>query len=126
MMKALQDSMSRGINEMYENEIKNIDQQDPEKRDLAWMVISWIYRAVVPLTMGQLIEALAVNIAEAEPDPDNIIEPENVIIEACRGLVEIDGMHRKLRFTHVKFSEFLTVSQAYNRLLSEQSIAQVC
>ncbi|KAF2186775.1 hypothetical protein K469DRAFT_145303 [Zopfia rhizophila CBS 207.26] len=79
---------SKVLDLAYEETIKRIEGQLPEDGALAKMALSWITYAHRPLTTGELCHALAVELGEAQLNPDSIPDVEDVV-SVCAGLVPL-------------------------------------
>ena len=125
ILRALEESVHIGVNELYETELNMIRQHSAESWNLARKVFAWTYFTYSSLSFDQLLDALSVQVGEAHPDEENRVEPPAIVLKVCRGLVCIDGKSGKVRFTHDRFREYL--NSRYSRsALGLEYIALVC
>jgi hypothetical protein len=71
-------------------------ERQPNTKELAKRVLSWIIYASRPLSVEELRHALAVSPKMTEMDPCNLVF-EWKLTSVCAGLVVIDKEHRVIR-----------------------------
>lgn len=76
------------------------------KRDLALKALAWVLAARRPLTMTELLHALAFGPDDTEIDPENLTTPKRVI-GSCLGFLEHREDNDLVQFTHATVREFL-------------------
>jgi ankyrin repeat protein len=82
-----------------------IEGQIPSHKELAMQVLSWISYAARPLQLREMQHALAVQIGDRHFD-DEGIEPANLLVSVCAGLVTIDDQPRTMRLVHYTVEEY--------------------
>jgi ankyrin repeat protein len=82
-----------------------IEAQLPGYRELAIKILCWISHAARPLRVEELQHALAVEIGDQEFD-DEGIEPENLLVSVCAGLVTVDDRSQTIRLVHYTVEEY--------------------
>jgi hypothetical protein len=116
-------SLPNSLPEAYE---KVIDQMELGQKELAFAIMSWIFRTPRPLKMYELCDALAIDVEKGELRRDLILETEQ-IIEACESLVEYDFVSHDVRFSHYSVYEFLRDHPSrINDLLRPVDLAKTC
>ncbi|PTB52823.1 hypothetical protein M431DRAFT_532520 [Trichoderma harzianum CBS 226.95] len=65
----------------YEEAIWRIKGLDPDSKELAWLVLSWITCAKRPFATKELQHVLAVEVGKAELDEENFVEIEDMVSE---------------------------------------------
>src|ERR1700737_5246215 len=85
-----------GLDTMYEQAMKRINDQDEELQELAKKVLSWVTHAKRPLTIIELQHALAVKDGTVELDKDFVPEVED-LVSFCAGLVTVDEQSDNVR-----------------------------
>ena len=90
----------------YDDAMKRIKQQPTEK--LALRVLLWIVHAARPLQLEELQHAIAID--ELEPDdrsiPEESLTPPNIFINACAGMIKIDGASNIIGLVHKTTQEY--------------------
>ncbi|KIX00054.1 uncharacterized protein Z518_10981 [Rhinocladiella mackenziei CBS 650.93] len=76
------------------------------KRDLALKTLAWVLRTKRPLTLTELLHALALEPDDVEVDPENLTTPKTVI-GACLGYIEHRESNDLVQFTHATVEEYL-------------------
>ena len=77
------------VNATYDEVMVRIRAQNPDDRELADRVLSWIVYARRPLSLQELQHAIAVTPDMLDMDPEALVD-ELVLIDVCAGLVVID------------------------------------
>ncbi|KAI9770862.1 MAG: hypothetical protein M1839_003025 [Geoglossum umbratile] len=122
------DKLSKGstaLDQAYDQAMKRIEGQLPEKSALARSVLSWISYAERPLTTGELCHALAVELDEDELDPDNIPDVED-LVSVCAGLVTVDQESNIIRLVHYTTQEYFERIREKWNPTAQQEIALTC
>ena len=94
-----------GLDTMYEQAMKRINDQEEGIRELAQKVLSWVTHAKRPLTTIELQHALAVKDGKVELDEDFIPEIED-LVSFCAGLVTVDEQSNIIRWIHYTTQEY--------------------
>lgn len=76
--------------EIYAKTIQRISGQSEEYQFIARRVLEWVVCALRPLTIMELREALSVKLGASQLDEGDFYSTE-IMVEACKGLVTIDG-----------------------------------
>jgi hypothetical protein len=87
------------LNSAYSGALQRIEGQLDNDRKLAKDALTWITLAKRPLTTAELCCALAVQPGEAELDPENKSDVDD-IVSACAGLVVVDQESAIIRLVH--------------------------
>ncbi|KAF2026442.1 ankyrin, partial [Setomelanomma holmii] len=96
---------SAALDEAYEEAIQRIEGQLSGDYELAKKVLSWITYAKRPLTTTEMCCALAVEPDEAELDPENIPDVED-LLSVCAGQVVVDRESAVIRLVHYTTQEY--------------------
>lgn len=113
------------LDDAYSEALERIEGQKAGHVELAKNALTWITFAKRPLTTVELCCALAVEPGEAELDPDNIPDV-NEIVSVCAGLVVVDQESAIVRLVHYTTQEYF---ERINSRLSphgESPIAETC
>ncbi|KAH8707190.1 ankyrin repeat domain-containing protein [Phaeosphaeriaceae sp. PMI808] len=108
MVKSTLGKLSKGsaaLGDAYKDAIQRIEGQSSEYYELAKKVLSWITYAKRPLTTTEICCALAVEPDEAELDPENIPDVED-LLSVCAGLVVVDQESAVIRLVHYTTQEY--------------------
>ena len=104
--------------------MQRINAQLPEQQELAMQSLSWITFAKRPLTVLELLHALAIEKGTSELDPDNIPLIEDVI-SVCAGLLNTEG--EVVRLVHYTTQEYFERTHAlWFSTFSEAEISDLC
>lgn len=93
-----------GLNTIYDDALKRIAADVSHTED-ALKVLYWVSFAKRPLTVDELIHALAVNIEDKDYDADNELLDE--ITSICAGLLIVDHISCVVRLAHHTTDEYL-------------------
>ncbi|EOA85575.1 uncharacterized protein SETTUDRAFT_169699, partial [Exserohilum turcica Et28A] len=96
---------SAALDNAYKGAIHRIEGQLSGDYELAKRVLSWITYAKRPLTTTEICCALAVEPDEAELDPENIPDVED-LLSVCAGLVVVDQESAVIRLVHYTAQEY--------------------
>ena len=116
--KTLRASLNKfpsGVDLMYEETLKRIDNQSEEESKIARLALLWVARAVRPLFLQELTEAVATiyhsgsfDIGEYERES---IPEEDTIITVCCGLLVVDRLFKQVTLIRTCFSlVFLSIT----------------
>jgi ankyrin repeat protein len=94
-----------GLESAYQGSLQRIGLESPERKSIAMTTLSWIYHSQRPLSIGELLHALAVDDTESLLN-DEAVPPRNVIIGTCAGLVIFDAERDIVRFVHYSVHEY--------------------
>jgi hypothetical protein len=98
-------TLPQKLHEIYSDAMRRIQSQSQEDIDLAQRLLTWIVCAKRPLTLMEVLDALAVE----EGDTDLVeegIPDEDLMIAACAGLVTIDIKSKVVRLVHYTAQEY--------------------
>ncbi|GLA64539.1 hypothetical protein AtubIFM55763_003304 [Aspergillus tubingensis] len=109
----------------YEEAMERINGKTAGERELAFQILAWITCARVPLKIEQLQYGLAVEPDEAEFDPDNLPDAQDMVA-ICAGLVTIDENCRIIRLVHHTAQEYLERSQTKWFPRAHYDMARAC
>jgi hypothetical protein len=93
------------MNKSYEEAMYRIQSQQAGLNDLAKRVLTWIIYAMRPLSMAELLHALAIEEGEPGFDEDNL-EDDSMVISVCAGLVTLDQASNVVRLVHYTLQEY--------------------
>lgn len=106
--KAIQ-NLPRELDAIYEDALERIRNQKV-KRGL--QVLSWICYAVRPLTVPELLHALAVDPGDEELIRDALPSNVSSLVSACAGLVTVDQESNIIRLVHYTTQHFFERTRA--------------
>ncbi|XTI94186.1 hypothetical protein V2W45_1217397, partial [Cenococcum geophilum] len=96
---------SATLDDAYGDALQRIEGQLGDDYKLAKKVLSWITFAKRPLTTAEICCALAVEPEEAELDPENIPDVDD-LVSVCAGLVVVDQESAVIRLVHYTTQEY--------------------
>jgi ankyrin repeat protein len=94
----------------YEEAMERVMGSDPDSKELAKQVLSWITCATRPLTTLELQHALAVEVGKLYLDEDNLPLVEDMV-SVCAGLVAVDEESGIIRLVHYTTQEYFKRTQ---------------
>jgi hypothetical protein len=113
------------LNSAYSGALQRIEGQLDNDRKLAKAILSWITLAKRPLATAEICCALAVESDEAELDPDNKPDVED-LLSVCAGLVVVDQESAFIRLVHYTTQEYFERISSYLNPAAQLLIAQTC
>lgn len=93
-------------NQIYEVNIKRIENQDQTSRERAFQVMSWLSYALSPLTVKALQHGLSVKLGDAELRKDALPDDDS-LVSVCANLVAIDSKTEVIRLAHETTQDYL-------------------
>jgi ankyrin repeat protein len=121
-------TLSRGaaaLNDAYDEALERIEGQQAGHSRIAMRVLAWITFAKRPLTTSELCCALAVEFDEAELDPENKPDVED-LVSVCAGLVVVDQESAIIRLVHYTTQEYFESLSSYFNPATQLLIAKTC
>ena len=110
----------------YENTFERILQSRPvSKRDLALKTLAWLHHVERPLTMQELLHALALEPGDDHVDQENITTSK-MVVNSCLGLVEFREADGSVRLVHATVQEFLLTHCQERFVHSHKDVARSC
>ena len=113
------------LNNAYGEARKRIESQKAGHARLAKHVLSWITFAKRPLTTAEICCALAVESDEAELDPENKPDVED-LVSVCAGLVVVDQESAIIRLVHYTTQDYFEKTNPYFYPDPQLLIAETC
>ncbi|KAJ6496282.1 ankyrin repeat-containing domain protein, partial [Mycena sanguinolenta] len=99
-------NMPGNLDGTYAEVVARINEQTPDDRGLAWLILSWMTHAKRPLRPAELKEALAVESGATELDPENLLDMDS-ILSVCAGLVIIHEEDDIIGLVHYTVQTYL-------------------
>jgi ankyrin repeat protein len=109
----------------YEEAMKRIMGHDPDSKDLAKQVLSWITCSKRPLTTTELQQAIAVEVGDTDLDEENLPQMEDMV-SVCTGLVTVDEESSIIRLVHYTMQEYFERTQNHWFPNAETRITETC
>ena len=113
------------MKETYDQALLRIETQDPDDRDLAERVITWLCYSLRPLTLADLQYAVSFDPDDDDFGQDDLI-PVDLILSVCGGLVILDSSGLAVRFVHYTTQEYFKHFQAVRFPNGHADMANVC
>lgn len=113
------------MKETYDQALLRIETQDPDDRDLAERVITWLCYSLRPLTLVDLQYAVSFDPDDDDFGQDDLI-PVDLILSVCGGLVILDSSGLAVRFVHYTTQEYFKHFQAVRFPNGHADMANVC
>ncbi|KAF7343788.1 NACHT and ankyrin domain protein [Mycena sanguinolenta] len=105
------EELPKDLDNSYTMAMQGIDAQSEDERKTAYSTISWVANAKRPLTVEELLVALAVEPGTHQLDGKNFLTIET-ILSVCAGLVMVDEELQVVRLAHYTTQEYLDKIQA--------------
>ena len=115
--------LPRAIDKALGTVMQRIRLQHPEAQLLGMKTLALVLYAKRPLTVEELLEALAIEVWSSGHEPDDIVH-EEVMLECCKGLVRVQTTDRTVHFSHCSVHNYI---QSHPDLLSSNLyLAKIC
>jgi hypothetical protein len=127
-VKSTLTTLSKGaaaLDDAYSEALERIEGQRASHFKLAKNVLTWITLAKRPLTTAELCCALAVELGEAELDPENKPDVDD-IVSVCAGLVVVDQESAIIRLVHYTTQEYFERISSRLNPDGQLRIAETC
>lgn len=117
----------------YEDIIQRIRSSQRGDHELAMKILSWVFHAVTPLCMDELLEALVVEEVELdeiessfrlEDVLQDVLKP-SAVIDCCKSLIIYEESSQLVRFTHFTVQEYIT-DHLHSDLPSISHLSKTC
>jgi len=112
-----------GLDGAYDATLDRIKGQGKGKSALGMAALMWISRSERPMHIGELCEALGVEIGSRDMDRDNI-PPEKTLLASCLGLATVDESS-VVRLVHFTLQEYFNQHSEHFKN-PQATIAEVC
>ena len=112
-----------GLDGAYDATLDRIKGQGKAKSTLGIAALMWISRAERPMHIGELCEALGVEIGSRDMDRDNI-PPEKTLLASCLGLATVDESS-VVRLVHFTLQEYFNQHSGHFKD-PQETMAEVC
>ena len=112
-----------GLDGAYDATLDRIKGQSKGKSTLGMAALMWISRSERPMHIGELREALGVEIGSRDMDRDNI-PPEKTLLASCLGLATVDESS-VVRLVHFTLHEYFNQHSEHFKN-PQETIAEVC
>lgn len=103
--KALQ-YLPAALNSAYDEVFFCIQLKGLETERLAFKALGWLFHAVRPLTVDELLQALVLEDMPHYTDEDDHLAIE-LVLECCMGLIVLQTSDFTVRFSHYSIVEYL-------------------
>jgi ankyrin repeat protein len=113
------------LKDAYGSVVQRIQEQLPQRRQLAERVLSWIVGGKRLFGLEELRHALAVEPNETELDSTNLPDV-GVMSSACLGLATIDQKSDTIRLSHFTVQEYFVDSEEHWMKATQADIASAC
>ncbi|KAK3312876.1 hypothetical protein B0H66DRAFT_447491, partial [Apodospora peruviana] len=113
---------------VYQLALQRIAEQETSKHALAIGTLRWLVFAQRPLTMAELLGALAANSVGNSQMPQGLVS-EDTLTSACAGLLVVDPVTGAVKLAHYTTREYLenNASTIFDSAVDSQSImAETC
>ncbi|KAJ7076757.1 hypothetical protein B0H15DRAFT_893114, partial [Mycena belliarum] len=122
--QALQ-SLPQTLDQTYEEAIERILSQSSEDKELALQTLNWVAYTKRPLSVAELLEALAIEPGAAAIDTDNLLDI-SIVLAVCAGLIIVDEEMSVVRLIHYTTQHYFDRIQSVKFPDAHQMIAALC
>ena len=112
-----------GLDGAYDATLDRIKGQGGDKSALGMATLMWISRSPRPMHIGELCDALAVEIGSRDMECDNI-PSEKILLASCLGLVTVDESST-VRLVHFTLQEYFSRHSEHFKN-PQSTMAEVC
>lgn len=117
-------ALSTELNDAFGSTIERIKQQPKDSADQAVRTLRWIHLAERPLSVEELLHALATEKGHSDLDRDNF-PGRKTFLACCLGLAIVDDETSTVRLVHYSLEEYLnTHDQVFQ--YGHEYITQIC
>ncbi|KAK6503298.1 hypothetical protein TWF481_008325 [Arthrobotrys musiformis] len=93
-------SLQSGLNSAIDKMVERI-----ENRELATSILAWVWLAARPLTVDELLHALAVRPGDETLNRESLYRPKT-FLRCCLGMVTVDTETKTVRFFHSSLKDY--------------------
>jgi hypothetical protein len=110
--KAIRDALyklPRGLESTYIRLFEQVEDRNAENLEIVLKALMWIVSSLVPLTLGQLTEAISIEPDDVRRDTEKMITDERDLLEMLGSLVTVDSTQEDpvVSLAHFTLDEFL-------------------
>ncbi|EEP77938.1 predicted protein [Uncinocarpus reesii 1704] len=118
-------AMPTGIYDTYKAAISRIEKEGEENCEAVKRALSYIYCAKRPLTVDELVQALAVELEDTDLDEDAAPETD-FLLSASAGLIRIDEKRNVISLVHHTLQEFFEANPEHLLPDLEAEFGRLC
>lgn len=111
------------LNDAFGNTMERIKQQPRASADQAMRVLTWVHLTERPLSVDELLHALAIEIGDSELHRDNF-PGRKTFLDCCLGLVVVDDETATVRLVHYSLEEYFETVNLFPH--GHQDIVNTC
>lgn len=114
--KSISESLLRlphGINSTYFRLLEQVVERNPENAATVVKALSWLTSVTIPITLGQLVEAISIDPGDTNREPEKIMTDGRDLLQILGSLVAVDStkLDPVVSLTHHTLYEFLTSNE---------------
>lgn len=119
--------MPRALYDAFGVTVERIKRQKTNVSKQAMDILTWVFLARMPLSIEQLLHALAVEPGDKALDRENFVDAKS-LLDCCLGLVIVDDSSSTVRLVHKTLQDHLEIQNKENGLFDRghHEIAHVC
>ncbi|KAJ7247021.1 ankyrin repeat domain-containing protein [Mycena rebaudengoi] len=117
-------NLPEDLEHTYNEAMDRIESQSKEDKAIAHLVLTWVANAKRPLSVAELLEAIAIEPDTKSLDREGVVEMV-VVLSVCAGLVIVD-QDGTVRLIHYTTQKYLDGVQASKFPFAQRDIAQAC
>ncbi|KAJ7249840.1 ankyrin repeat-containing domain protein [Mycena rebaudengoi] len=117
-------NLPEDLEHTYNEAMDRIEAQSKEDKAIAQLALTWVANAKRPLSVAELLEAIAIEPNTKSLDREGVVEMV-VVLSVCAGLVIVD-QDGTVRLIHYTTQNYLDGVQASKFPFAQRDIAQAC
>ena len=124
-LKKAIESLPNTLNQLYDAAFRRIDAQSEDDQAIANKALRWVAYAFEPLKIRMLCEILAID-SEANDLDSEASPPINLVLNACAGLLVVDGEIDIVRLVHYTAQDYFNTLSTTRLHNHHAAIAEDC
>ncbi|KAJ7239382.1 hypothetical protein B0H12DRAFT_1136112, partial [Mycena haematopus] len=100
------EQLPKDLNHAFDSTIERISQQNTDDKEVARLALIWVAYSKRPLTVPELLEALAIEPGATTLDVDNLLDID-IVLSVCGGLVIVNDTSSAVRLVHYTAQHYL-------------------
>ena len=117
--------ISQSLQGVYAQTIARIENQSGSRSRLGMKALLWVFQAVRPLKLDELLDALAIRSEQNTLNP-KYRPTKKLLLSCCMGLITIEEESSNVRLVHYTIQEYLQAAAETLYPDGEEQVAMAC